>query len=632
MKSYKKSLLFFMLAILFIVSINSAIFYYTACIGSTVKSTDCYGQTYETDKETVSQIISITEKYGDNYVVMAQELHEEWSVLSELLYNLRELQKYGSTLEEVKKTENLSTEKKEMINNLISYYGNEDVNIASAIENISKKTTIFNAAVTNTDKYTDYDSFIKSVSDNADFMLEISIYKNDLFAVNNIEKTKSDYNALSGLSPKYADDSGLSSFLNYRITDIIAILSVLLLLPFFAGMIKSADSTLTLDRRYAVIFPLILTGAVIVMQGANLLFSVLFIGKIDISLPVQSYPILFYSGEKISTGLLILHFFLSKIVGTVIFLLLTSSLVCIVKGSKGAKKLVGSLAIILFVVFEAVTVIFMGDGNILKELNIFSCFMPERYFIRYINVDILGNAVSRTGVFWGFALAVLLISLIVFIRSLGNFMKIARADAEQSYYDEINRKYEQSRAIRHDINNHLTVISMLIEKGDSKGALKYINEVFDETSLAMQPLKTGSSVLDALLHKKTEQASKSNITLSYEVNASLNVGISDYDMCVIFGNILDNAIEAAKKADEDKRDITLTVGTQHDMLYISCHNFHSNDIKEQGDRLMTTKSDTSMHGIGLSRIKTVAAKYGGTVKVSYDEANFMIEVLIHKIK
>ncbi len=632
MKKHNKNILFLLLAVLFMVSINSAIFYYTVCTGDTVKSIDCYGQTYESERSVNAEINKILEKYGNNYPLMKEELQQESIKLNEVYYNLREIEKYGPMLSDALKNQHLVAKEKETLKKLIEYFGNDNVVIESAKENVHGKMNVINLTVKNIDKYTDYDSFIKSVSDNADSMLEISIYKNDLFAVNNIEKTKVDYNALSGLSPVYTEDSGLSSFLNYRITDIIAILSVLLLLPFFAGMIKSADSTLILDRRYAVIFPLILTGAVIVMQGVNLLFSVLFIGKIDLSLPAQSYPILFYSGEKISTGLLILHFFLSKIVGTVIFLLLSSSLVCIVKGSKGVKKLVGSLAVILFVVFEAVTVIFMGDGNILKELNIFSCFMPERFFIRYINVDILGNAVSRTGIFWGFALAVLLISLIVFIRSLGSFMKIARADAEQSYYNEINRKYEQSRAIRHDINNHLTVISMFIEKGDNKGALKYINEVFDETSLAMQPLKTGSSVLDALLHKKTEQASKSNITLSYEVNASLNVGISDYDMCVIFGNILDNAIEAAKKADEDKKDITLTVGTQHDMLYISCHNFHSNDIKEQGDRLMTTKSDTAMHGIGLSRIKTVAAKYGGTVKVSYDETSFLIEVLIHKIK
>ena len=632
MKNHNKNLLFLLFAVLFMVSINSAIFYYTVCTGDSVKSVDCYGQSYESEKSVNEQINKIFEEYGNNYSLMKSELQDESNKLGDIGYYLRSIENNGATLGEVRKNGNLSKEREEMLEKLISYFGDENINIESAKQTVSNRTSVLYLATANIDKYSDYNSFLATVSDNADFMLDISIYKNDLFAVNNIEKTKSDYALLEGLSPKYADDSGVSSFLNYRITDIIALLSIILLMPFFAGMIKSAGSTLTLDKRHALLLPLLLTGAVAVMQCANLLFAHLFIGKIDFSLPIQSYPILFHSGERISTGLLILFFFASKIIGIAIFLLLVSSLVCVIKGGKGAKRIAGSAAIIAFVMLEAVTVLFVGDGNILKEINIFSAFSPERFFIRYINLDIFGNAVSRIVVFIGFSLITFAIVLFVFVRSLGSFMKRATADAEQNYYDEINRKYEQSRAIRHDINNHLTVISSFIEKGDSKGALKYINEVFDQTSLAMQPLKTGSSVLDALLHKKTEQAKKSGITLSYEVNASLNVGISDYDMCVVFGNILDNAIEAAKKADEDKRNITLTVGTQHDMLYISCHNFHSNDIKEQGDRLMTTKSDTSMHGIGLSRIKTVAAKYGGTVKVSYDEANFMIEVLIHKIK
>ena len=632
MKNHNKNILFLLLAVLFMVSINSAIFYYTVCTGETVKSVDCYGQNYESEKSVNAEINKMLEKYKNDYSLMNEGLHEEIGDLNTIFNKLGEIEKYGSTLSSVAENKYLTESEKNTLKGLIEYFGNDNVGIESAKTTIRRKLNVISLAVRNAEKYSDYEDFIKSVSENAEFMLDVSIYKNDLFAVNNIKKTKADYNALSGLSPIYTDDSGLSSFLNYRITDIITLLSVLLLMPYFAGVIKSAGSTLALDKRYAALFPMLLTGAVLIMQGANLLFAHLFIGNIDFSLSVQSYPILFYSGERISTGLLMLFFFASKIVGAAILLLITSSFVCIVMGGKGVKRFIGSGALVAFVVFEAVTVLFTGDGNIFKEINIFSAFCPERFFIRYINLDVFGNAVSRIGVFIGFTLIVLAIAGFVFIRSLAGFMKRATADAEQNYYDEINKKYEQSRAIRHDINNHLTVISMLIEKGDSKGALKYINEVFDQTSLAMQPLKTGSSVLDALLYKKTEQAKKSNITLSYEVSASLSVGISDYDMCVIFGNILDNAIEASEKSPENKRNITLTVGTQMDMLCISCHNFHSGDIREQDDRLMTTKSDSAMHGIGLSRIKSVTEKYGGTVKVSYDKESFLIEVLIHKNK
>lgn len=631
MKDYKRNMLFFLLAVVFMLTINSAIFYYTACIGNTVQSTDCYGQTYESDKSVTAEVNKLIEKYGNDYVKMDTELSRESSNVSTVYYALRDAMEYGDTLHKAYESTYLQNYKKETLDTLKANFGDEDINISQTMAVYSKKLQNYYAAMEATRKYRDYDSFLKSVSDNADYMLNISIYKNDMYMISNIEKTKRDFAMLQELAPTYADDSGFSSFLNYRITDIIVILSVLLLAPFFAVMVRSADSTLTLDRRLAVTIPVVFALGVLVMYGLNLLFTFIFIGGVDISLPVQSYPILFYSGERISTGLFLLFFFLSKLAGAVILLLLSTSVMAVLRAGKGVTGKTFGVILAVFIIAELIFSLVMGDGNILKEVNIFSCFSPERFYIRYINLDIFSNAVSRTAVFIGFAALALCFAVVTFIKNSSRFMKEARAEAEQSYYNEINRKYEQSRAIRHDINNHLTVISMLIEKGDSKGALKYINEVFDETSLAMQPLKTGSSVLDALLYKKTELARKSGITLSYEVNASLDVGISDYDMCVIFGNILDNAIEASEKS-EDKKEITLSVGTQHEMLYISCHNFHSGEIKEQGDRLATTKADSTMHGIGLSRIKSVAEKYGGTVKVSYDETSFLIEVLIHKIK
>ncbi|MBP3922487.1 MAG: GHKL domain-containing protein [Ruminiclostridium sp.] len=631
MKSYKRNMLFFFLSVVFMLTINSAIFYYTACVGNIVQSTDCYGQTYESDKLVNAEINKLIEKYGNDCESMNRELSEEISELNSVYYGLREVQDYGETLSEVLNNTYLQTTNKETLVLLEEYFGNKDINIAQTTESLNSKTTMYRAAINTTDKYLDYDGFLESVSVNADYMLNISIYKNDMYSISNIEKTKTDFARLQGLAPGYADDSGFGSFINYRITDIIVILSVMLLTPLFGVMIKSADSTLTFDKRVVVIIPTVFALAVLVMYGMNLLLSIIFIGGVDASLPIQSYPILYYSGERISTGLFLLFFFLSKLAGALILLLLASSVLTVIRAGKSAVNKICGIALALFIIAELVFSIVMSDGSILKEINIFSCFLPERFFIRYINVDIFGNAVSRTALFIGFSVVILGLAAIIFVRNLLNFMKRARAEAEQSYYNEINRKYEQSRAIRHDINNHLTVISMLIEKGDTKGAMKYINEVFDETSLAMQPLKTGSDVLDALLYKKTELAKKSDITLSYEVNASLDVGISNYDMCVIFGNILDNAIEASAKS-EGEREITLTVGTQHEMLYISCHNSHSGEIKEQGDKLVTTKADSTMHGIGLSRIKTVAEKYGGTVKVSYDKTSFLIEVLIHKIK
>ena len=79
-------------------------------------------------------------------------------------------------------------------------------------------------------------------------------------------------------------------------------------------------------------------------------------------------------------------------------------------------------------------------------------------------------------------------------------------ETEQQYYDEINRRYLEGRKIRHDINNHLLAINTLIETGNVEQAKRYISEVSEQLDLVAMPLKTGRDVLDALLFKKTEQA------------------------------------------------------------------------------------------------------------------------------
>lgn len=323
----------------------------------------------------------------------------------------------------------------------------------------------------------------------------------------------------------------------------------------------------------------------------------------------------------INAGALVACMIAFKVLGALVVLFAAAVIV----SAEGRRRAVSTLVIGGVICAEIVFAV-TGISDILSEINILSFFSFERFFIRYLNLDIFGMATSRLPLFIAFAAVVFVVMATAAVRSISMRSAQLTQKAEQEYYDEINRRYLESRKIRHDINNHLLAINALIETGNIEQAKRYISEVQEQTDLAAMPVKTGRDVLDALLFKKTEQAAEKGAAIQYEVSCPLlDCSISDYDLCTIFGNILDNAIEAAKAGER----ISVSISKQHDMLYISCENPFDGELKRRGERIVTTKKDFTAHGFGLMRIRETAKRCGGDVNITSEGGVFHIEVLMN---
>ena len=140
------------------------------------------------------------------------------------------------------------------------------------------------------------------------------------------------------------------------------------------------------------------------------------------------------------------------------------------------------------------------------------------------------------------------------------------------------------------------------------------------------PVNTGSLVLDSLLFSKSSEMKRKGIKLNTEffIDFSENQ-ISEYDLCSIFGNILDNAIEAAEKISPEERYINLRVKRHLDMICIICENPY-NEINED---LSTQKADKAYHGFGLKRVRKAAENYSGDVNINCSDGIFCISVLLN---
>ena len=459
-----------------------------------------------------------------------------------------------------------------------------------------------------------YHDYIRNIETNSETLSNISIYQNNSKFVNNIIKTRKDFYGLQGIVLTPVIASGYIAFLHFKITDFFAALIALLSLT----TIKKEP----IHRKKNLLTPILITViSTFVMYVGNFILTDHFVGMPQMTVTVQSMESFKTCPYMINAGFLAISTVIAKTLGCLL-VLFVSILIFSVRGKKKILVLCLVSVLLLAEVFFAM----YGSSEWLKEINVLSLFSFERFFMYYMNLEVFGILVSRLPVFIIFVCIVFVFLAIISVQSISKRMEELTKETEQEYYDEINRRYLEGRKIRHDINNHLLAINTLIETGNVEQAKHYISEVSEQLDLVAMPVKTGRDVLDALLLKKTEQATEKGAQIVFEINAAFHdCTIADYDLCTLFGNILDNAIEAVNAGDK----ISVIMGKQHDMFYISCENAFYGELKRKGEKILSTKKEFGSHGFGLTRIKETAKHYGGDVSITAKNGVFRIEILMN---
>lgn len=470
---------------------------------------------------------------------------------------------------------------------------------------------------TGTDYIDGYPAYVLGIADSAGGLLEFPMYQEKGWLRNNIIKTQKDFYGLEQVVLTPVSETGFMNLLNYRITDIIA-LCLSLLTAFLLAPSKELSA-----RKRPGMPVLVWFVSICGMYLLNVVMTSIFLGLPEFNVALQSLPTFKSCPYLISCGTLLFICFAFRLAGFGVLLCIT--LLCITCRKK--RTVVIPVAVIgsqlLFAFWNR-----PGMPELPRELNLFSAFGAERFFLRYLNLNIAGQAVSPLIPFTTFLILFVVVTLFVTIRCVGTYTREIRERAERAYYDELDLRYEETRKIRHDINNHLLALSLLVEQGDLTNAKAYIGEISEELDRTILPVRTGSNVLDALLCQKLRQAKACNIDIQAEICCAVNNrGISDYDLCGIFGNILDNALEALEGMENPV--IRLFIGTQLDMLYISCENPYRGERKKWGEKFLTTKDTPELHGFGIARVQEIARAYDGVVNISTDNQSFLIEILLN---
>lgn len=199
-----------------------------------------------------------------------------------------------------------------------------------------------------------------------------------------------------------------------------------------------------------------------------------------------------------------------------------------------------------------------------------------------------------------------------------------------THYQEVETMYKKMRGWRHDYRNHIQTMKVLADKGDLEAIKDYLNKLDEDLSTIDTSIKTGNAMADAILNSKISLAKSKGITVKADAHIPVKLKMSELDLCVILGNLFDNAIEASLSLPEEERLIRVYMVMKNTQLYISFTNLTATKKQtKEANLFKTTKGDG--HGFGLIRIDSIIEKLDGYLSRNSEDGAFTTEVLIPQI-
>lgn len=210
-------------------------------------------------------------------------------------------------------------------------------------------------------------------------------------------------------------------------------------------------------------------------------------------------------------------------------------------------------------------------------------------------------------------------------KSEENLLK-EKIDMQYKYYLNLQESQNKVKRLYHDMNNHILCInSMSTDKEDIN---KYIDNIRKDLKQFKEIYNTGNMILDIILNEKQNICNENNIDLTCDVNFSKCNFIEMTDVCSIFSNILDNAIEACNKICMDKKYIKIRGTLVKSYYVIRCENSKINKLEIKNSKIITSKKDKFIHGIGLKSVQSSLKKYNGDLEIEDFKNKFLLQIYI----
>lgn len=276
-------------------------------------------------------------------------------------------------------------------------------------------------------------------------------------------------------------------------------------------------------------------------------------------------------------------------------------------------------------------------------------YLPKSYRILLFSFIVIGIIASdqlltasinpgtsgQKEVFAGVVYLVILFGVVVLFEFLGILykrntdlvIKLQEANLEKVHFKNIEETMETLRVWKHDYHSHLQTIQNLLNGNNLEELQDYLGKADFDLSNITSLVSTGNTTVDAILSSKILVAKLHKIHIEHQIAIPENLPIPQTDLCVILGNLLDNAIEACNQPNITEPYINVSIKKQKEMLFIQSVNSSLGKYQYKDGVLLSTKIQAG-HGIGCKRISQIAEQLGGFSKFEPDETLFVSTVVI----
>lgn len=225
--------------------------------------------------------------------------------------------------------------------------------------------------------------------------------------------------------------------------------------------------------------------------------------------------------------------------------------------------------------------------------------------------------------------------LTVFIEFMRRFrndsaVTLLQKQEAEALLQSVQNQAENSRAIsalRHDLRNHLLSLSVLIQEKNCEQALSYIHTLLEDSAQGQRFPSTGIDLIDGLFSLKLTPDITQRIQLQLKLDLRQGSFLSNTDLCILFGNLIDNALEACEGIEQPV--LIIRGGVSANMLLLHLENTCKHSPILVDGLPVTRKSETLLHGYGLRNVRAVVEKYDGNLSITWDKSErFVVDILI----
>lgn len=200
-------------------------------------------------------------------------------------------------------------------------------------------------------------------------------------------------------------------------------------------------------------------------------------------------------------------------------------------------------------------------------------------------------------------------------------------DQEYTYFKKYKDNNKDMAKFRHDWNNHMIVMQGLLAEGKYAEAEKYFSSFPVISKRKSKKLITGNETVDTILAAKADLFEQYDMELTLDGNLSRLPQMEPVDICILFSNLIDNAIEAASQSPQ-KRYLHMQVTESPNMLMIVMKNNMQGEPQMDGNTIKTTKTDKHLHGMGLQNAEEIIRKYKGESQILAQNQQFTFKIVL----